>query len=243
MPSAVPPSFGVCRTHRDRRPGSDPWRSALPGIAGALRRSLLADRRGYVPVLVAFGPEAPGSIHRRRRPGFHQPPGLSADARRVLVPFTARIRISAADGGRVGAGRQARRLANRGAEPAETARSAFASRSGRRGRGRAPRSGPGAAVWAGRRGLGEARKPGAGAWVRPRSRWRRGWDSNPRSLSTQRFSRAPPSTARPPLRRLKDSRWIRHGASGCQGPQSGNLPGSPGSPSRPPYDGRVISGS
>ena len=30
--------------------------------------------------------------------------------------------------------------------------------------------------------------------------WRRGWDSNPRSLSTQRFSRAPPSTARPPLR-------------------------------------------
>jgi len=37
-----------------------------------------------------FGPEAPGSIRRRRRPGFHQPPGLSADARRVLVPFTAR---------------------------------------------------------------------------------------------------------------------------------------------------------
>ena len=32
------------------------------------------------------------------------------------------------------------------------------------------------------------------------SRWRRGWDSNPRSLSTLRFSRAPPSTARPPLR-------------------------------------------
>ena len=30
--------------------------------------------------------------------------------------------------------------------------------------------------------------------------WRRGWDSNPRSLSTLRFSRAPPSTARPPLR-------------------------------------------
>src|SRR4029079_13116198 len=40
-----------------------------------------------------FGPEAPGSIRRRRRPGFHQPPGLSADARRVLVPFTARIRL------------------------------------------------------------------------------------------------------------------------------------------------------
>ena len=34
-----------------------------------------------------------------------------------------------------------------------------------------------------------------------RSSWRRGWDSNPRSLATLRFSRAPPSTARPPLRR------------------------------------------
>ena len=33
------------------------------------------------------------------------------------------------------------------------------------------------------------------------SLWRRGWDSNPRDLATLRFSRAPPSTARPPLRR------------------------------------------
>jgi hypothetical protein len=32
-------------------------------------------------------------------------------------------------------------------------------------------------------------------------RWRRGWDSNPRDLATLRFSRALPSTARPPLRR------------------------------------------
>jgi hypothetical protein len=31
-------------------------------------------------------------------------------------------------------------------------------------------------------------------------RWRRGRDSNPRALSGQRFSRPPPSTARPPLR-------------------------------------------
>ncbi len=106
MPSAVPPSFGVCRTHRDRRPGDIPWRSALPGIAGALRRSLLAGG-GHEARSVAFGPEAPGSIRRRRRPGFHQPPGLSADARRVLVPFTARIRISGGDGGRTRPGRQA----------------------------------------------------------------------------------------------------------------------------------------
>ncbi len=46
---------------------------------------------GLIPVgTFPFGPEAPGSIHRLRRPGFHQPPGLSADARRVLVPFIAR---------------------------------------------------------------------------------------------------------------------------------------------------------
>ena len=38
-------------------------------------------------------------------------------------------------------------------------------------------------------------RPGGGV-----TSWRRGWDSNPRSLSTQRFSRAPPSTTRPPLR-------------------------------------------
>ncbi len=39
--------------------------------------------------------------------------------------------------------------------------------------------------------------------TRPATRpsWRRGWDSNPRNLAIQRFSRAPPSTARPPLRR------------------------------------------
>jgi hypothetical protein len=76
-----------CRT-RDRRAFdgiSVADRSALPCIAGALRRSLLV-----AAVAAPFGPEAPGSIHRRRRPGFHQPPGLSADVRRVLVPFTAR---------------------------------------------------------------------------------------------------------------------------------------------------------
>ena len=74
--------------HFPDRQGSNDRRSALPAIAGALRRSLLGVR-----TRLPFGPEAPGSIRRRRRPGFHQPPGLSADARRVLVPFTARISI------------------------------------------------------------------------------------------------------------------------------------------------------
>jgi hypothetical protein len=70
----------------------DPWRSALPCIAGALRRSLLGGSAVWFHSPVPFGPEAPGSIRRRRHPGFHQPPGLSADARRVLVPFIARLR-------------------------------------------------------------------------------------------------------------------------------------------------------
>jgi hypothetical protein len=50
VPSAVPPSFGVCRTHRDRRPGSSlaigaaryRWRSAPEptGVAPGARRSV-----------------------------------------------------------------------------------------------------------------------------------------------------------------------------------------------------------
>ena len=78
-----------CRTHVTDGSTRDAIlrrRSALPSIAGALRRSLLARRRR------AFGPEAPGSIPCRCRPGFHQPPGLCADARRVLVPFIALFR-------------------------------------------------------------------------------------------------------------------------------------------------------
>jgi len=89
-PSAVPPGFGVCRTHRDRRDGF--FRSALPAIAGALRRSLLAGaparrwggRPGPRSVRRLPGPfavvAAPASTSRR----------VSVSApRRVLVPFTA----------------------------------------------------------------------------------------------------------------------------------------------------------
>ncbi len=39
----------------------------------------------------AFGPEAPGSIRRRRRPGFHQPPGLSAGAATGTRPVHSRV--------------------------------------------------------------------------------------------------------------------------------------------------------
>ena len=73
-------------------------RSALPCIAGALRRSLLVVRCVLVRLRVrlrrpAFGPGAPGSICRRRHPGSHQPPGLCDGARRVLVPIDARIQL------------------------------------------------------------------------------------------------------------------------------------------------------
>jgi hypothetical protein len=86
VPSAVPPSFGVCRTHLTDGGGLPAraigaaryrWRSAPEPTGCARQRS-------------PFGPEAPGSISCRCRPGSHQPPDLCADARRVLVPFTAR---------------------------------------------------------------------------------------------------------------------------------------------------------
>src|SRR5437773_11918767 len=78
--------------------------------------SLTADRRCALSLALCagaylaspFGPEARGSIRRRRRPGFHQPPGLSADARRVLVPFAARIRL----------GRESRHAPRRASRPA-----------------------------------------------------------------------------------------------------------------------------
>ena len=54
--------------------------------------------------------------------------------------------------------------------------------------------------WSCRRPGRDGPVPGRTAPPADAVRWRRGWDSNPRSLSTQRFSRAPPSTARPPLR-------------------------------------------
>ena len=85
MPSAVPPSFG-CAALSDRRSGTLATRLALPGIAGALRRSLLGRCR-------PFGPEAPGSIHRRCHPGSHQPPGLCAGSASVTRPdHSPRIR-------------------------------------------------------------------------------------------------------------------------------------------------------
>ena len=214
-----------------------------------------------------FGPEAPGSIRRRRRPGFHQPPGLSADARRVLVPFIARLRDV---GGVCGEGRDASSACS-GREPRPFLGSVFTQGPLRRKRGDVvARLSPGeeaspktarydAPRWhdglpvnilpirtlrggfesqaphdrqvrvarearIGRRALAEAERGPAAGLDDPRmparraqtrrwgshvatpvkasvARWRRGWDSNPRSLSTLRFSRAPPSTARPPLRR------------------------------------------
>ena len=78
-PSAVPPAFGNCRSLADGSGSRARWRdsrrSVLPCIAGALRRSLLAN-----PGSSRFGPEAHGSIHSVRRPSLHQPLVLYAGA-------------------------------------------------------------------------------------------------------------------------------------------------------------------
>ena len=89
MPSAVPPSFGVCRTLVTDGPGAPlaigaaryRWRSA-PEPTGS--RRLVGARRSVRRL--------PGPFPAARRSGSHQPPDLCVDARRVLVPFTARIR-------------------------------------------------------------------------------------------------------------------------------------------------------
>ncbi len=191
----------------DRRPGR-PWRSALPCIAGALRRSLLAGAAGAA---VAFGPEAPGSIPCRRRPGFHQPPGLSADAstgtRPVHSPFFVMWPGGWQAGRRASSGRGIGR--RRGRRERLESR-ATQDRQVRIAREPRVRTGafaqpvraalrlddPGLTAAGAQPDACEIRRSGH-EYLRS---WRRGWDSNPRSLSTQRFSRAPPSTARPPLR-------------------------------------------
>ncbi len=53
------------------------WRGLRPSIGRSTR--------------AAFGPEAPGSIRRRRRPGFHQPPGLSAGAATGTRPVHSHV--------------------------------------------------------------------------------------------------------------------------------------------------------
>ena len=79
----------------DRRDGSsrvrDRCRSALPCIAGALRRSLLTSAARAASCSVR---RLPGPFPRRRRSGSHHPPDLWVDARRVLVPFTARLFVN-----------------------------------------------------------------------------------------------------------------------------------------------------
>jgi hypothetical protein len=99
VPSAVPPSFGGVPHSRDRRTAS-----GVPGrTIGAARyrwRSAPEPTGRPRPVgRAAFGPEAPGAIHRRHRPGSHQPPGLWIGPRRVLVPFTAHVFVMWAEYG------------------------------------------------------------------------------------------------------------------------------------------------
>ena len=100
---------------RDRRvAGSRGDRSALPCIAGALRRSLLASR--LAPV--AFGPEAPGSIPRRRRSGFAPTTGSldrrATGTRPVHSPLFVMCREYGRRRGAPSSGRGDRRLGSHG---------------------------------------------------------------------------------------------------------------------------------
>ena len=78
--------------------GCDLAPPADPGPTTRESKRPLVQGRKVEPSAVppAFGnlphsePKAPGSIHRRCRPGFHQPPGLCAGSRRVLIPIIAR---------------------------------------------------------------------------------------------------------------------------------------------------------
>ena len=78
------------------------WSPTVAIGAARYRWRSAPEPTGSTPARSPFGPEAPGSIPCRRRSGSHQPPDLCADARRVLVPFIARIRLRGGDGGRVG---------------------------------------------------------------------------------------------------------------------------------------------
>ncbi len=80
MPSAVPPSFGVCRTHRDRRPGDIPlaigaaryrWRSApeptglVGGLVARIPRVRSGGSRVHSPPPSPRFPPTTGSLCRR----------------------------------------------------------------------------------------------------------------------------------------------------------------------------------
>ena len=211
MPSAVPPSFGVCRTRRDRRAGGVSTAAdrrcpiSLALCAGAYWRPRLAPPRvrsggSRVHSLSSSSRLAPaaGSLGRR-----------ATGTRPVHSPFFVMWPgVCRRPGGRVKrratgrSGREARNRGNGGREGPDSAGTGVGRRPPAQPKDRAaarldpPRVAT-AAAQAGRRTAGA----GVPACDHATScaRWRRGWDSNPRSLSTQRFSRAPPSTARPPL--------------------------------------------
>jgi hypothetical protein len=205
----------------DRRAGwsrvRDRCRSALPCIAGALRRSLLTSAARAASCSVR---RLPGPFPRRRRSGSHHPPDLWVDARRVLVPFTARLFVMSAEYEHEP--REASSTALRFVARAVQHRQGWIARVRRICRRPFTKPEDGAALrldharvtarpaqtglraWPARRALiSHGRRVAVRPPASTSTLWRRGWDSNPRSLSTQRFSRAPPSTARPPLRAVR----------------------------------------
>lgn len=109
MPSAVPPKFGVCRTHRDRRSAVPVGTHGTETIGAALYRW-------------RFAPEPTGRVAVASRRSVRRLPGPFPAVvapvytnHRVSVPtcdgYSSRsqpdMRVSGADGGRVGGTRQA----------------------------------------------------------------------------------------------------------------------------------------
>jgi hypothetical protein len=108
LPRCHPHSACAALIVTDGSGGLPPSRSALPGIAGALRRSLVGPRRGVrrsVRRLPGPFPVVVAPVHTSHRISV-------PTSRRVLVPFIAMssIVVACRDGGRAVAARQARGL-------------------------------------------------------------------------------------------------------------------------------------
>ena len=170
----------------------------LPGPFPAVVAPVSTSHRISLPTLDGYSSRSQPVL--RDVAGGWQAPTRASSARLDARP-SARWARSPRSPGRAGSG-----------SAGSGDRSWSARRAGRSSRGRT-----------GSHGNADTRRTGRAAdQSREPQVWRRGWDSNPRSLSTQRFSRAPPSTARPPLRG-QDISGCRREAAGLALPRQNEI--------------------